>query len=124
VTCVADRGFCRKFVPDDTFAQFWHQYLRQHADRRTRIAHYAGTGLAIGAVTLFAITANWTWLVAAPLVAYAFAWAGHRLIEHNIPLTFTNPFWSLACDFRMFFLAITGRLPAHLQAAQRTASDG
>ena len=117
--CVADPRFPNRPAGNDSYGQFWHQYLRQHADRRTRIAHYAGTSLAIGAVALFAMTANWAWLIAGPLVAYASAWAGHGLIERNIPLTFNHPLWSLACDFRMFFLALAGRLQPHLRAANK-----
>ena len=65
--CVADPRFPNRPAGNDSYGQFWHQYLRQHADRRTRIAHYAGTSLAIGAVALFAMTANWAWLIAATL---------------------------------------------------------
>ena len=100
-----------------TYGEFWHRYLRDHADRRTRIAHYLGTSLALAAASLFAVTGHWGWLLAMPIAGYAFAWISHALIERNSPATFTHPLWSLASDFRMFFLALGGRLDAHLRAA-------
>jgi hypothetical protein len=100
-----------------TYKQFWHHYLRQHAKRGTRLSHYAGTALAIGAAVVFGATTHWAWLLAMPVVAYGFAWFSHAVIEQNAPATFTYPLWSLVSDFRMFLLAITGKLGPHLQIA-------
>ncbi len=49
------------------------------------------------------------YLIAAPIVGYGFAWAGHFFFEKNKPATFTYPAWSLMGDFRMFGETITGK---------------
>ena len=113
MTCVAESPLIA------SYAEFWPHYLREHANRRTRLVHYAGTSLALGAATLFAITANGAWLLAMPVLAYGFAWVSHALIERNAPATFSYPLWSLVSDLRMFFLALAGRLGPHLSAANK-----
>lgn len=100
-----------------TFAEFWPHYLREHARPETRSVHYIGTALVIAFALLLIVTGNWLWLLAIPLAGYGFAWFGHFFLERNRPATFTYPLWSLISDFRMFFLAITGRLGPHLRAA-------
>ena len=99
------------------YSEFWPHYLREHAKPRTRAVHYAGTALVIACAGLLAVSGNWWWLLAIPLAGYGFAWFGHFFIEHNRPATFTYPLWSLVSDFRMFFLAVSGRLGPHLDRA-------
>jgi hypothetical protein len=100
-----------------TYPEFWRRYLRAHATPATRAAHYLGTSVALLCLAAAAVTLDWGWLIAAPLIGYGLAWGSHALIEHNRPETFGHPVWSLASDLRMLALAATGRLARHLAAA-------
>ena len=101
-----------------SFAEFWPYYLREHSKPRTRALHYAGTTLVV-AIALFALLAGrWLWLLAIPLAGYGFAWVAHFTVEKNRPATFTYPLWSLAADFRMWWLWLTGRLDPEIRKAR------
>lgn len=100
-----------------TFAEFWPFYLREHAQPATRALHLAGTTLSL-LLVLCALALRRPWLLAAAAVCgYAFAWVGHFFVEHNRPATFKHPLWSLRADWKMWALALRGRLEPELRRA-------
>lgn len=104
------------------FAEFWPCYVRAHSRRGTRILHGVGSVLALLAVVAGLLLNPWLILLA-PLIGYGFAWYGHFVVEHNRSATFGHPFWSLAADYRMLFLMLTGRMERHVRESGATSAD-
>jgi hypothetical protein len=98
-----------------SYAEFWRRYLGAHADPRTRALHYLGTGAGVALLLAALALRDWRPAVAAPILGYACAWTGHLVFEKNRPETFGHPFWSLASDFRMLGLFLSGRLGAEIR---------
>ena len=98
-------------APSQQDATFWEQYLAEHRHAANRWLHVAGTLLGWICVGTFAFTGAWYWLLAAPIVGYGLAWAGHYGVEHNRPLTMSYPIRAWICDQRMAVLMLCGQLP-------------
>jgi hypothetical protein len=102
-----------------SFEEFWPFYVGEHKNPVNRALHYAGTTMVIGTVATAAVTMNPLWLLATPIVGYAPAWIGHFVFEKNVPATFKHPLWSLAADFKMYGLALRGKMAEELERATR-----
>jgi hypothetical protein len=100
-----------------SFAEFWPFYLREHSKESTRALHYVGTSLVALIAVAAVVSGRWGWLIALPLAGYAFAWVAHFGVEKNRPATFNYPLWSLAADFKIWGLWLTGRLGSELDKA-------
>lgn len=98
-----------------TYAEFWPHYVGAHRSPANRALHYAGTLSAVGLLVAAAVTGEPLLVLAAPLVGYGLAWAGHFLVEGNRPATFGHPLWSLYSDFRMLAFAVRGRMRAEVE---------
>jgi hypothetical protein len=101
----------------ESYRDFWPYYLREHRRRTTRVLHYIGTTIGLAFVVALVVTGNPWYLPIALVAGYLFAWISYFAVEKNKPATFRFLFWSLASDFRMYFLAFFGRLPRDLDAA-------
>lgn len=100
-----------------SFAEFWPFYLREHSKPRTRALHYIGTTLVAVVAVYALVSGRYWWFAAMPVAGYFFAWLAHFTVEKNRPATFTYPLWSLAADFRMWWLWLTGRIGKELRGA-------
>ena len=101
-----------------TYGEFWHFYLRQHRLPSTRALHYVGTISATLLLVLLIAQHQWLWLPAVLVLGYGPAWIAHFFIEKNKPATLHAPIWSLASDYRMCGLFLTGQLGHELMKYQ------
>ena len=98
-----------------SFEEFWPFYLGQHRKPITRALHLLGTSAALALAVAALSTKRPGLLLAALGVAYGLAWVAHFFVERNRPATFTYPLWSFAADWKMWWLALSGRLRRELR---------
>jgi hypothetical protein len=91
--------------------------LREHAKPETRAIHFLGTGIATASLVALIVTGNPGFIVVALIGGYGPAWFAHFFVEKNRPATFQYPLWSLASDYRMAFVWLTGHLGEELVKA-------
>ncbi len=102
-----------------SFSEFWPFYLGEHRRRGTRVLHFIGTSLALVLIVIALAARSGLPLLLALLVAYAFAWIGHFLVEKNRPATFRHPLWSFAADWKMWAMTLMGTIDAEISRAAR-----
>ncbi len=98
-----------------SFAEFWPNYLREHRQPGTRTLHLGGTTFSALLLVAAVLRGRAELLLGALLVGYGFAWVAHFAIERNRPATFRHPLWSFAADWKMWALALSGRLGPELR---------
>ncbi len=97
-----------------TYAEFWDFYVAEHSLPLTRLLHLVGTSLGFVMLIFFIARGQWYFFPAFFVVAYAFAWFAHFVIEKNKPASFKYPFWSFISDFKMIGYMLTGRMGAEV----------
>ncbi len=97
-----------------SFREFWSYYVGEHRKPACRGLHYLGTTLALGLLTAGILTGRPSLMLLSLVGGYGPAWFSHFFIENNRPATFKYPHWSLRADFRMYRLALSGRMAAEV----------
>jgi hypothetical protein len=97
-------------MPQETFADFWPQYVLAHQHTATRVFHCVGTLSGWTILIISVVMRKPWWIIAAIVVPYALAWVSHFFVEHNRPASFGHPLWSWLADQRMVALILTGRM--------------
>ncbi len=92
-----------------SFRECYPYYLGEHRHPVCRRLHLLGSTLVLAVVLVAILTADWRWLLLAPVVGYGFAWIGHFVFEKNRPATFRHPLYSLLGDWVMYWQVLTGR---------------
>jgi hypothetical protein len=98
-----------------TFAEFWSHYVRLHTRRETQVSHAAATLSCLALLGAAAALRQPILAVAAPIVDYAVAQAGHRLFEQNRTTPWKNQVWHTRAELRMLRLVLTGRMHAEVE---------
>lgn len=104
-----------------SFEEFWPGYLRAHSSPTTRAFHIGGTAVGLACAALAIAKGQPRFAVAGVVTAYAAAWAGHALVERNVPKTFSHPLWSLRGDLRMLRLVLKGELGREVEKASASS---
>lgn len=86
--------------------------LHQHPG--SRLLHAMGSLAPFVLAGVAYVRGNAWWLAAIPFCSYGLAWIGHFFVEGNRPATFDHLWLSLAADYKMCFLMLTGQMEAEI----------
>ncbi|WP_269791250.1 DUF962 domain-containing protein [Stenotrophomonas sp. Iso1] len=93
-----------------SFRQFYPYYLQEHRNTVCRRLHFIGSWGVLACLAMALWQGSGSWLLAALLCGYGFAWVGHFFFEKNRPATFSHPFYSFVGDWVMFVDILRGRV--------------
>lgn len=95
---------------NESFAEFWPDYLRAHRKIGTRVCHYLATlwGVSLG---FYGMATLQLWYVVAAIAGgYALAIGSHYAFRDGKPLVGRSAVMGACADFRMIGLALMGGL--------------
>lgn len=93
-----------------SFSEFYTNYLTEHTDRTSRLLHFFGSTLSIVFLIILALSGNAWWLLAAIVAFYGFAWTGHFQFEKNRPRSLRQPIYSFLGAWLMYWQMLTGQI--------------
>jgi hypothetical protein len=97
------------------FSEFWDFYVHEHSVPLNRALHFVGSLLSLAILFSLMWFGYWYYFPLAFVQGYAWAWAGHFLVEKNRPATFRFPLWSFAADWVMVWYMLQGKMSAEVQ---------
>jgi len=100
------------------FTRFYPYYLGEHRHPVCRLLHYIGSWVVLLIVLSAIVLRRPIVLAAAPVAGYGFAWIGHVFFEKNRPATFSQPWFSVAGDWVMWWQITRGTLPIRDRRAE------
>lgn len=103
------------FRYNESFGEFWPDYLRAHRKTGTRICHYIATmwGVSVG---FYGIATLQVWYIIAAIAGgYALAVGSHYAFRDGKPMVARSALMGACADFRMIGLALMGRLDDEFQ---------
>ena len=114
----------RRFPEFQSFEEFWPFYVGEHKSPGCRALHYLGVLTSLGIAGWAIWSASWMMIAVAIVAGYALAWTGHFFVEHNTPATWGYVRWSFLAEFKMFALAVAGRMGKEIERLDGKGAAG
>lgn len=93
------------------FDAFYTLYMASHQNRWNRRVHLLGWIFGIVQGLWAVLTAQYCWIVLAPVPALIAIWIGHQILEPGTDIEFKHPFLTACANLRMFGQMLAGRIP-------------